>query len=162
MPNIETPSERSPGKDAGIVVLFFILLGILWYIQGGAEKSEKPFIKAEPDSSATFEFSEYGLPTVAKNNKTNADLNKCSGYLAQTETFEPELPILCPLPKNENWPFFLSSECKKYIETIPRCQTPENIPPSLGKRCSEIILEKLNYETCVGEHKKDEDFYFDI
>ncbi|MCF7835717.1 MAG: hypothetical protein K9M15_01190 [Candidatus Marinimicrobia bacterium] len=152
--------ERSPGKDAGIVVLFFILLGIIWYVQGGPEKTnEKPFLEAEPTSKATFEFTEKDVEISKNKNDEKYDLNKCSGYLAQTQTFEPELPILCPLPKNENWSFLLSERCLSYIETIPRCTTPTSVPTSLGEKCAKEIAEKLNYETCVKEHKWDRDFY---
>jgi len=89
----------------------------------------------------------------------NFRVNKCMGYLGQTYDFVPGLALLCPLPSKEKWPSSLSAFCLNYLNTMPRCMTPFDVPVYLGVECRDELIGKLNYDSCVSVHKKDKDFY---
>jgi len=86
-------------------------------------------------------------------------LNKCSGYLSQFQFFSPELPKLCPLPKEEKWSASLSENCRAFLGTVPRCVTPLDFPYYADEECRKELSDNLSYNACVGEHKGDKDFY---
>ena len=90
-------------------------------------------------------------------------LNKCTGYFNQFQDFTPKLPKECPVASDYNIasvPGYLKDACVDYLESIPRCNMPlNNIPPNLQSECLSLINEKLNYKSCVEDHKNDKDFY---
>ncbi len=89
-------------------------------------------------------------------------LNKCTGYFKQFQNFTPYLPEECPYPleQNRSIPGYLKDDCIDYLESIPRCNMPlNNIPAHLQSECLSIVNEKLNYKSCVENHKNDKDFY---
>jgi len=86
-------------------------------------------------------------------------LDKCSGYLEQSQDFYPSINEKCPRPKDENWPQNLSGQCLDYIKTLPRCRANFSIPPALGDECVRAINNTLTYNRCVELHQNDSDFF---
>ncbi len=93
-------------------------------------------------------------------------LNQCTGYFTQFQKFTPSLPKSCPEAEDEfdlfpTAPNNFSDACLDYLGTIPRCTMPlKNIPVAyLESQCYEFITQKINYKTCVEEHKNDRGFY---
>lgn len=90
-------------------------------------------------------------------------VNKCTGYFNQSATFNPPLPYECPRPGDEDLPAFPANrrnQCLNYIEGISSCTMPLNdIPDDLGQECTAYVTSKINYNTCVENHKLDPDFY---
>lgn len=90
-------------------------------------------------------------------------VNKCTGYFEQFQDFTPRLREECPTPLNhelaQKFGYFNDS-CLDYLQTIPSCNMPLNdIPLYLQSECRSFVNEKLNYKSCVEEHKNDQDFY---
>lgn len=252
---LKEPSIRKPGRDLGLMILFLIILGVLWYSQGGADKfPQGPFLEETPvpisdinqgnggsdngdDSSdndsdgsnngtASLYYryakqsdpqKEYVEIRAANSNECPLDitgwtiegrvrlkleipqaaglyisnqvntqqdvflepgakaivvsgrspigssfrLNKCIGYFAQSQEFNPYLPQKCPYPKDEEYFSSLSDDCRDYIKTLSRCRANFTLPAYLGNECIKAINETLNYNKCVELHKNDEDFYED-
>ncbi len=90
-------------------------------------------------------------------------VNKCTGYFEQFQDFTPQLRQECPAPMNhelaQKFGYF-NDACLGYLQTIPSCNMPlNNIPLYLQSECRSFVDEKLNYKSCVEEHKNDRDFY---
>lgn len=88
-------------------------------------------------------------------------LNKCTGYLDQTNRFVPALPRACPLIRDEISPRDrLSGRCVDYIETIEQCQSPSSVPETLPDDCGQFVREHANYRGCFARYR-DTDGFFD-
>ncbi|MEQ1561470.1 MAG: hypothetical protein ABL899_01960 [Nitrospira sp.] len=90
-------------------------------------------------------------------------INKCTGYLNQFQTFVPYINNRCPLARNED----LSSipkrvendACFDYIDNISQCRIQTtDLPIKWSYECKKFISEKINYASCVDNHKNDLDF----
>ncbi|TSC70190.1 MAG: hypothetical protein CEO12_505 [Parcubacteria group bacterium Gr01-1014_46] len=104
------------------------------------------------------------LITGISPNGSSFKLNKCSGYLAQFQTFTPYLYTSCPQPKNENLssiPRTVNNDaCFDYIDYFPTCRIQtESLPANWSYECVNFIYSKINYPSCVNTHKNDKDFY---
>jgi hypothetical protein len=88
-------------------------------------------------------------------------LNKCFGYLSQSSDFNPGIRNECPRAEDEDWPSFVykDQECFNYIKRISRCRAPTSFPSGLRDKCVEKISEQLNYNSCLENHLRDDDFY---
>ncbi len=92
-------------------------------------------------------------------------VNKCSGYFEQFQNFTPRLEKSCPLPLDEldfaeSDPIRFGGDCLDYIEDIPRCHMPiDALPIGFNNSCALFITEKINYNTCVENHRNDTDFF---
>ncbi len=91
-------------------------------------------------------------------------VNKCSGYLVQSQTYYPYLYTSCPLPKNEDLSSIpkitINDECLDYIESFSSCRIQNgDLPIKWSSECKNFILDKINYPSCVNTHKNDKDFY---
>ncbi len=104
------------------------------------------------------------LITGVSPNGYSFKVNKCSGYMSQYQTYTPYLSSYnCPSPSSEN----LSSipvnvgnnTCFDYINSLPACQVPTNVPLTLSGECKNFITNTLGYNNCVNIHKPDTDFY---
>lgn len=101
--------------------------------------------------------------------------NICSGYLENMDEykFTPPLTRNCPRPADEAGLERLDVECRKFIERLPSCQTPEfetrdadgsicrncvNGKP-LSNACVAFIRDRFGYAGCIANHVNDEDFY---
>ena len=103
--------------------------------------------------------------------------NICSGYLENMEeyNFTPSLSRDCPRPSEESGLDRLDVECRKFVERLSSCRTPEfdtrdedgsicrncvNGTP-LSNACVAYIKERFSYAGCIAHHVNDEDFYGD-
>ena len=89
-------------------------------------------------------------------------LNKCSGYLAQSQQYTPYISAECPYAKNEPLPpppNGINDQCLDYLDSIPQCTITPNPPNSLSHECQVFITTKINYPQCIAGHKNDADFY---
>ncbi|MDP3645638.1 MAG: hypothetical protein Q8R25_00945 [bacterium] len=82
--------------------------------------------------------------------------NVCSGYLAQYQTFVPDLDNACPDPKNalpeipENLQRY-SASCFTYVQNLSSCRFPGNtLPNSLSSACKSFIVNTYSYNGCVN------------
>ncbi|MEQ1500467.1 MAG: hypothetical protein ABL917_03815 [Parcubacteria group bacterium] len=104
------------------------------------------------------------LVTGISPNGSSFKINKCSGYLAQFQTFNPSLNNDCPAPRNENLSSIprtsANDACLDYLDSFPSCRIQtETLPLNWGYECKNFIYEKLNYNSCINTHKNDADFY---
>lgn len=91
---------------------------------------------------------------------TSFRVNKCTGYFEEFQNFYPPLAKSCPLASEDNPPGDLDGDCLNFINGIPRCETASgNIPSGLSGACRQYVTQKINYQTCVQNHKNDSDFY---
>lgn len=100
--------------------------------------------------------------------------NICSGYLEDLPeyNFTPPLGRNCPRPSDETGIANLDTECRKFIERMPSCRTPEfntkdiygeicyncvdNTP--LSSPCVSFIKNHFNYSSCILYHTNDTNF----
>ncbi len=104
------------------------------------------------------------LITGVSPNGASFKLNKCSGYLGQSQTFIPYLGYSCPAARDEDYSSIPKTQpndaCLDYIESFPQCKTQtESLPINWSYECTKFIYDKLNYPSCVNTHKNDKDFY---
>jgi hypothetical protein len=103
------------------------------------------------------------LITGSSPNGMSFRVNKCSGYLTQFQTFVPSIANSCPRARNEDLssiPNIISNDaCFDYINSLPSCKIPSNIPLTWTAECTKFLNTKLNYTSCVNDHKNDSDFY---
>lgn len=96
---------------------------------------------------------------------TSFRTNICTGYLEQFQDFSPSLRTNCPRPEDESdfiisGPNALNDQCIDFVERIPRCQiNTKQIPIDMQYECSLYITSKINYNTCVTNHKNEPGFY---
>lgn len=101
--------------------------------------------------------------------------NICSGYLENMDEykFTPSLTRNCPRPDDESGLEYLDVECRKFIERLSSCRTPEfdtrdddgsicrncvNGTP-LSNACVTFVKSRFSYEGCITHHVNDENFY---
>lgn len=90
--------------------------------------------------------------------------NRCTGYLAQTQGFDPALSNACPSPLDsypESFPAdqAYGASCFAYMRTLPQCEYVTEVPASLSASCRTLIANEFSYNGCVSEHWRDGDFY---
>jgi hypothetical protein len=84
--------------------------------------------------------------------------NICTGYLAQVQTFEPALANSCPRAEDvapvtgENLARY-GADCFDYIEAIPECSFPTDIPQTLSPGCRALIVNTFSHNGCVNNEK---------
>jgi len=90
--------------------------------------------------------------------------NICTGYLAQLQTFTPNLSNSCPTPSamfpetTENLQTYGSS-CFDYIQNLPQCYfAGTNLPSNLSSACRSFIANTMSYNGCVSIYRKNTDF----
>lgn len=100
--------------------------------------------------------------------------NICSGFLEDLPeyTFTPPLERDCPRPADEPGVNALDTECRKFIERMASCRTPEfntrdregeicyNCVDGrlLSSSCVAFIKSRFNYGACIANHANDSDF----
>lgn len=88
----------------------------------------------------------------------NFRLNKCMGYLSNTNNFIPSLNFNCPTI-NRSEIINFTGQCQNYITSLNSCQTPAPNPPiSIYDYSCKSYLDKLNYGGCFTSHRSDYDF----
>ena len=93
-------------------------------------------------------------------------INMCSGYFTQFQTFYPNISNQCPDPEEEilsyarDTSIFIDNTCMDFVERIRRCTVQtEPLPLNLSFACQEAIIEEINYNECVDKHRNEPDFY---
>ncbi|MDE1970604.1 MAG: hypothetical protein KGI50_03440 [Patescibacteria group bacterium] len=88
----------------------------------------------------------------------NLQLNECSGYLANANSFTPELPLTCPRPTDSEISGY-SNPCQDYVSSLSTCGAPAANPPGLeyDNACRSYLLT-LNYRGCYERHVNDVNF----
>lgn len=92
-------------------------------------------------------------------------LNKCSGYLEQFQDFNPPISRQCPAAEDElrfadSDPAQFGDACLRFIDNLPRCEYQINsLPEAFPDSCHLFITEKINYSSCVKNHRDDVDFF---
>lgn len=88
-------------------------------------------------------------------------INKCIGYLEETQKFHPRLPNNCPRPlKDELFPSYLDDTCTDYLnKNFKACTSPVTLPAELSASCKEYVRIFAGYNQCVSRHQYDSDFY---
>ena len=79
--------------------------------------------------------------------------NICSGFLEDLSeyTFTPPLERNCPRPADEPGVNALDTECRKFIERMASCRTPEfNTRDREGEICYNCVDGKLLSSSCVA------------
>ncbi len=106
-------------------------------------------------SGEAFRFY-YGQSAIG----INFRLNKCIGYLENTNDFNPSLPS-CPNPVNDFNMSRVSGACQDYINYLGSCRLPgNNMPSSIPQSdyiCREY-LDQINMRGCYERHRFDQDF----
>lgn len=126
-----------------------------------------PFAKSESDVILTNQdrvIVTKGFSPIGISFRTNI----CTGYFEENRTFNPSLPLECPLAEDENLPKFSdvydrNDECLDIIERIPRCTTVNSsflrdLPDTVPSYCKNYMTASINYNACVAKHFGDTDF----
>ena len=94
-------------------------------------------------------------------------VNRCSGFLNDTQTFEPKIKTACMKPTDilpptaENIKKYGSS-CISFVEQQKKCSytTSESRGvDELTQECRDFIQPRLTYSHCIDIHAGDADFY---
>ncbi len=92
----------------------------------------------------------------------NLRLNKCLGYIENTNHFTPALPKNCPRPIDEvSGIYNFSSKCQDYITSMGSCSFPKMNQPWLqnsNEYGCRSFLESINYKGCFDKHRSDSNF----
>lgn len=88
----------------------------------------------------------------------NLRLNRCMGYLAETNQFTPPLFTNCPYFDRREVRH-LSARCQDYVLSLGGCRLPDSSPPIAPDdyECQRF-LDTVNYRGCFERHRSDPDF----
>jgi hypothetical protein len=105
---------------------------------------------------------------------TNFKENICTGYIEghPDYAFTPPLTQVCPSPRNEPGIESLDRQCRRFVESLSSCRTPEfnakdreGNPCStcvngemLSSSCASYIKERFSYQGCLAYHSSDQNF----
>ncbi len=93
--------------------------------------------------------------------------NMCSGYLAQFQTFVPDIERACPDPKNampkipENLQRY-GAACFEFVDNLTSCTFPGHTPSSLSSACKAFVTNTYTYNGCVNMYQYRTDFRKDV
>lgn len=85
--------------------------------------------------------------------------NLCAGYFAEFKKFEPRLFEECPRPENEPEGKTFEQACANFLQSVSTCRQPQGNPVGVTEECRNYVSSKINYKTCVDNHKPDDNFY---
>lgn len=89
--------------------------------------------------------------------------NSCTGYLAQLQSFSPDLLRLCPTPANElplttqNLQTY-GETCIDFVRALPLCAFPQQVPDALSPNCRAFVQTRFSYNGCLEAHRADVGF----
>ncbi len=89
--------------------------------------------------------------------------NVCTGYLAGSQRFTPELERACPAP-SETLPLTpenirtYGENCFDFVQTLSPCTLPASVPSSVSPACRLFLANNLSYNGCVQNHRHENDF----
>jgi hypothetical protein len=92
----------------------------------------------------------------------NIRLNKCIGYIGNSNKFTPALPNNCPyINQSVISKLGFSGACENFIYSIGSCEVPDlnsfEIPQN-DYACRNYIENNFNYKACFMAHENDVDF----
>ncbi len=88
----------------------------------------------------------------------NLRLNKCTGYLENSNHFTPPLPLNCPYIDRSQVSSF-SGKCQDYISSLGGCRLPDSNPPvPENDYACKSFLDTINQRGCLDRHRNDRDF----
>lgn len=91
---------------------------------------------------------------------------RCTGYLAQLQSFDPPLANACPSPSetmsltDQNLQRY-GGDCIDYVRALPQCTFPTTIPTSLAAACRIYVANTFSYNGCVQAHRGTPGFRLD-
>ncbi|KKR55660.1 MAG: hypothetical protein UT92_C0001G0003 [Candidatus Curtissbacteria bacterium GW2011_GWA1_40_24] len=94
----------------------------------------------------------------------NFRLNKCIGYLNNSNKFNPLLYQNCPLPYKDRAEIaYLSGDCQNYIFSLGNCRLPDvnfynSFPGTDEGNACRSYLSTISYGSCFQNHRHDSDF----
>lgn len=89
--------------------------------------------------------------------------NRCTGYLAQFQRFEPPLSLQCPAPGDElpltpdNLQRY-GEACFEFARSLPTCEFPQDPPAHLSAECRTFAQVVFSYNGCVNRHYAEPQF----
>ena len=94
---------------------------------------------------------------------TSFRVNKCSGYLSQSNTFIPALRTSCLVPLHAFTEYgkvpFSDDVCYATILSLRSCVTVDTVPLGVTDSCRDFLQNVLSEEGCISRHRNDTDFY---
>jgi hypothetical protein len=89
--------------------------------------------------------------------------NRCVGYFATRQTFNPPLSNSCPSPLDEFERYYEGNKlrddrCYAYVQSLPQCTTVANPPADLSYACETLVEEYLSYRGCADAHRNESGF----
>ncbi|KKU93791.1 MAG: hypothetical protein UY26_C0004G0004 [Candidatus Jorgensenbacteria bacterium GW2011_GWA1_48_13] len=128
---------------------------VIYGAPGGAGPVNQLNIVLRPGTSAT-------VYSIRSSFVKNVELNKCTGYLNKTYSFNPQLPNNCPRPDRSNI-YTFSGACQSFILSLSACEQPTgeelNRFSSENDAACREFLNQLNYQNCYNEHSAESDFF---
>ncbi len=113
---------------------------------------------AAPDDIVLKSGDYVNIYTSASAIGENLRLNKCTGYLEDTNHFNPSLPQDCPSISQSDISGF-SGQCQNYITSLYSCALPAPNPPVPQNDYGCInYLTTINFKGCYERHSGDSDF----
>jgi len=92
----------------------------------------------------------------------NLRINKCIGYIANSNKFTPALPENCPsVDQSVISKMGFTGACESYIYSFGSCQVPDlnKAPiPQNDYACRDYISNNFNYKACFDAHVGDANF----
>lgn len=84
--------------------------------------------------------------------------NTCSGYLAQSQQFEPSLSETCPehsdsLPLTADNIRTYGDSCFDYLRSLPSCTFPTSFPTTISSACRLFVSNHFSYNGCVQDNR---------
>ena len=109
-------------------------------------------VSLEPDSSMTIST---GPSPVG----VSFQENQCTGYLAELQSFYPDLDRDCPLPSDilslspENIQIY-GDTCVDYLRSVPACHFPgKDAMSTISSTCRNFAINQLSYNGCVYAYR---------
>ena len=124
-----------------------------------------PFLASvNPESDIFLEPGAEAMVITGKSLvQTSFRLNICTGYFNQSKNFIPSLPEQCPDPEEiaqkQNLYRIDDDLCFNHVKSLSRCIMPLNAPYGISNDCQNFLSEHINYNGCVNDYKKEENFY---
>lgn len=90
----------------------------------------------------------------------NFRVNKCAGYLGETNEFYPKLDKDCPEPSESKYSY-LKKICRKFIDDLSRCEIPDyskDYDVGADSQCTAFLNDNFNYSQCFKKYNLDVDF----
>lgn len=159
---IEASSDATAPIDISGWSMQSALTGIRAHIPRGAYL----FVLGDVNEQRDIALSPGGTAVIASGASpvgTSFRENECTGYLGELQGFIPPLQRECPLPA-DSLPFTpenlraYGDTCFDFVNSLPRCTFPREIPSNLSPTCRTFVMNTFSYNGCVAENRSKSDF----